>query len=241
MEGCNLNPTYTLGIDFGTLSARSVLVDIQTGEERISCVYEYPDGVIDKTLPGSCIPLPRDFSLQNPADYQTALEYLLTETWRQGGITPDAVHAIGVDFTACTMLPVDRTMTPLCFDPAYRENPHSWAKLWKHHGAQEEAQIIAETVRRRGETFLRRYGNQSSSEWYVAKLLEVYRKSPDIYHAASQFINASDWVTYLMTGVCASSYCTAGFKCFWSPREGYPNWDFLNPWLRALAMPWQKK
>ncbi len=219
---------YALGIDFGTQSARSVLVDIQTGEELEGILYPYPHGVIDRVLPGTDIPVGQDAALQDPVDYRAGLELLLKQTWEKAGIEPAAVRAIGVDFTSCTVLPVDEKMQPLCEDPAYRDDPHSWVKLWKHHGAQAQADRIREVAQQRGETFLQRYGNQSSSEWYLAKLLEVYEKAPQIYRKMRYFINASDWMNYLMTGQIATSYGAAGFHCFWSEEDGFPDQDFLE-------------
>ena len=224
----NEQAIYALGIDFGTQSARSVLVDINTGEELEGILYQYLDGVIDRVLPGTDIPVGQEAALQNPADYRTALELLLRDTWKRAGVEPGAVRAIGVDFTSCTVLPVDEKMQPLCEDPAYRENPHSWVKLWKHHGAQAQADRIREVAEQRGEGFLKRYGNQSSSEWYLAKLLEVYEKAPQIYQKMRCFINASDWMNYLMTGEVATSYGAAGFHCFWSEKDGFPDTDFLE-------------
>lgn len=219
---------YALGIDFGTQSARSVLVNIQTGEELEGILYQYPNGVIDRVLPGTEILAGQDAALQDPADYQAGLELLLSQTWKKANVAPEAVRAIGVDFTSCTVLPVDERMQPLCEDPAYREDPHSWVKLWKHHGAQEQADRIRAVAQQRGENFLQRYGNQSSSEWYLAKLLEVYEKAPQIYRKMRYFINASDWMNYLMTGKVATSYGAAGFHCFWSEKDGFPSQDFLE-------------
>lgn len=219
---------YALGIDFGTQSARSVLVNIRTGEELEGILFSYPDGVIDRVLPGTDIPVGKDAALQNPADYQAALELLLRQTWRKVGISAEAVAAIGVDFTACTMLPVDEKMRPLCENEKFRTDPHSWVKLWKHHGAQKQADRIKEVALKRGENFLKRYGSQSSSEWFLAKLLEVYEKTPEIYHAAYRFVNAGDWMNYLMTGEEATGSGMAGFHCFWSEEDGFPSWDFLE-------------
>lgn len=223
-----MNPKYALGIDYGTLSARSVLVDMQTGAEKASFVYTYPNGVIDSKLPGTEISLDQGFALQDPNDYREALHYLLKHTWEAAEIPPEQIACIGVDFTACTVLPVDEQMMPLCCDPTCRNDPHSWVKLWKHHGASAQNARIEAVAQERGETFLSRYGNYTSSEYYLPKLLETYCKSPEVFNKTHQFVHAGDWVTYLMTGNMATSYCTAGFKSFWNPKDGYPSHAFLE-------------
>lgn len=229
---------YSVGIDFGTLSARAVLLDTQTGKEIETSVYGYQDAVIDTFLPDTYIELPPDFALQNPMNYKDATEALLSDIWRKANVKPEDIISIGIDFTACTVLPVDETMVPLCFYEKYRDNPHSWVKLWKHHGAQREADIINETALRRGEEFIRHYGGTSSSEWFFAKLMEIYNKAPDIYEATYKFVEAGDWVVWLLTDNLATSTCMAGYKAFWNEREGYPSEDFfaaIDPGIRYIA------
>ena len=218
---------FSVGIDFGTLSARAVLVNTRTGEEAFTSIYGYQDAVIDRFLPYSDIELPADFALQNPADYRDAVEALLRDIASNSGAAPESIISIGIDFTACTVLPVDRDLQPLCASEAWRDNPHSWAKLWKHHGAQAEADDINATARRRGEEFLQRYGGSSSSEWFFAKVIEVYRRAPEVYRASYKFLEAGDWVTWLLTGELTTSTCMAGFKAFWSPESGYPSRSFF--------------
>jgi len=228
---------YTIGLDFGTLSARAILVDVNTGEEVAISVFGYQDAVIDKYLPGTNIKIPPEYALQNPRDYMEALECLLRDIWRKAGIRPEQVIGIGVDFTSCTMLPVDNNYMPLCFNPAYKESVHSWAKLWKHHGAQTEANHINETAKIRSEEFIKRYGNKSSSEWMFAKILETLNHDPIIYQNAYRFIEGCDWMVYLMTGEDHRNSCLAGYKSFWSKKDGYPSEDFfeaLDPRLKNV-------
>ncbi len=233
MEEC-----YAIGIDFGTLSARALLIDVGTGEEISTAIYGYQDAVIDRVLPETGVDLPVDFALQNPADYRDAAEGLLQELCKNSGINPKKIISIGIDFTACTVLPVDASLTPLCFHEKYRNNPHSWAKLWKHHGAQCEADFINTLARERGEDFIRWYGGISSSEWFFAKILEVYHKSPEIYESTYKFVEAGDWVVWLLTGQLTTSTCMAGFKAFWNDEEGYPSPEFfgaIHPGFRDVA------
>lgn len=222
-----MDAKYALGIDYGTLSARGALVDMMTGEEVCSLVYPYPHGAIDRELPGSGERLPQDFCVFSPVDYRDALEYLLTNVWRQAGVRPEQVLAIGLDATACSPVAVDADMQPLCLQEQWAGEPHAWPKLWKHMTAQAEADRINQVALRRGEKFLQRCGNTSSAQFFFAKLLEVYRKAPQVYRAMDRFVNVADWLVWLMTGRYCSSVCTAGYKCFWGP-EGFPSNDFFE-------------
>ena len=219
---------FALGIDFGTQSARGVLVNIRTGEELGDCLYTYPNGVIDRKLPGMDVALPTDFALQDPSDYRTALDTVLHDTWRSAGVDPDSVVAIGVDFTSCTILPVDENMVPLCEKPDWRPNIHSWGKLWKHHGAQKQAKRLADILARRQNSLLHRYGGEVLSEWFFPKLLELYENAPEVYRAAHKIVHAADWVNYLMTGTLTTGASTSGFHCFWSKEDGWPRRELLE-------------
>lgn len=219
---------YAIGLDFGTLSARAILVDVKTGEEVATSVFEFKDAVIDRYLPDTNIKLPPEFALQNPKDYMDALKFLLRDVWRKAGVLPEQVIGIGVDFTSCTMLPVDENYIPLCFDPSFKNSLHSWVKLWKHHGAQAQADTINAVAKRRLEDFIKRYGNKSSSEWMFAKILETLHHDPAVYHSAHRFIEGCDWIVYLMTGEDKRNSCLAGYKAFWSKKDGYPSDDFFE-------------
>ena len=219
---------YSIGLDFGTLSARAILVNVRTGEEIAISAFGYQDAVIDKFLPGTNVRIPSEFALQNPRDYMEALECLLKDVWRKAGISPEQVIGIGVDFTSCTMLPVDKNYLPLCFNPQYKDRVHSWAKIWKHHGAQQEANLINATAKKRSEEFLTRCGQKSSSEWMFAKILETLNNDPMIYHDAYRFIEGCDWMIYLLTGNDKRSSCLAGYKSFWSRKQGYPSDEYFE-------------
>ena len=142
-------PEYALGIDFGTESGRVMLVRLSGGEEAAWTVIPYPRGVIDRELPGGRA-LEPDWALQDPRDYLTVLTAGIPEVLRQSGVAADSIAGIGVDFTSCTMLPALADGTPLCTLAQYERNPHAWAKLWKHHAAQPEANRINELAKSRG-------------------------------------------------------------------------------------------
>ncbi len=215
---------YAVGVDFGTESGRALLVEVATGRELASAVYPYRHGVIDETLPGSRprVRLGPDWALQDPEDYVRTLRSTIPALLRETGMEPSDVVGIGIDFTACTMLPVLADGTPLCTLPDYRRSPHAWVKLWKHHAAQPEADEVNETARKLGERWLRRYGGKISSEWFVPKVLQILREAPEIYAAADRMIEAADWIVWRMTGQETRNSCTAGYKALWSKREGFP-------------------
>lgn len=218
---------YTIGVDFGTESGRALLVRVEDGREIASYVHPYHDGVIDDTLPTSGARLPPDFALQNPLDYIEVFKTAIPAVLRQSGVDPADVIGIGIDFTACTMLPTLADGTPLCTLPEWRDNPHAWVKLWKHHAAQPEADRINETARRMGEPWLDRYGGKISSEWFFSKALQILDEAPEVYAAADRLIEAADWVVWQLTGQEKRNSCTAGYKAIWSKREGFPRPEFF--------------
>lgn len=207
--------SYVLGLDFGTLSARALLVDVDTGAEVATAVHEYADGVIEEHLPGDKKRLPPDMALQNPADYLRALELAVPKVLRAAKVSPEQVIGIGTDFTSCTMLPTRADGTPLCFDQRWRQNPHAWVKLWKHHSAQPEANRINELGQQRGEAFIKAYGGRYSSEWFFSKLLETVNDAPQVYAAAERFIEAGDWIVWQLCGTERRNLSAAGFKAMW--------------------------
>jgi L-ribulokinase len=229
---------FALGVDFGTESGRTVLVDVRSGAEVASAVYRYSHGVIDRVLPSSGAELPAEWALQDPLDYIRTLRSTIPEVLRTGNANADDVIGLGIDFTACTMLPVDASGQPLCTDPRFANNPHAWVKLWKHHAAQPEADDVNRVARERGEPFLERYGGKISSEWLIPKILQTVREAPDVYAAAARFMEAADWVILQLTGNERRNACTAGYKAIWSKHDGYPSADYFaapDPELRGVV------
>ncbi len=222
---------YTIGVDFGTESGRALLVDVRDGREVASAVHAYGDGVIDQHLPGSDKPLPPDWALQNPYDYIEVFKQTIPAVLKQAGVKAEEVVGVAIDFTACTMLPTLKDGTPLCGVDQWRSNPHSWVKLWKHHAAQPEADLINETARKMGQGWLQRYGGKISSEWFFSKALQILNEAPEVYAAADRLIEACDWVIWQLTGVEIRNACTAGYKAM-VQEEGYPDRAYfgaLNP------------
>jgi L-ribulokinase len=229
---------YTIGVDYGTESGRTVLVNVTTGEEVATAVHPYGDGVIDEHLPGSDESLPPDFALQNPQDYIEVLKVTIPAVLQQSGVTSEDVIGIGTDFTACTMLPIDSDGAPLCVNPEWRANPYAWVKIWKHHAAQPEANQLNEIASRRGEKWLSLYGGKISSEWFFPKIWETLNKAPEVYQAADRYMEAADWIVLQLTGEEKRNSCTAGYKAIWNKQQGYPSNDFfgaLDPRLRHVV------
>ncbi|WP_444659294.1 ribulokinase [Caproiciproducens sp. R2] len=228
---------YTVGVDYGTLSGRAVLVDVQTGKELASSVYEYPHGVMDKNLPDGT-PLGHDWALQDPQDYLDVLADTIPAILKESGVSPDDVIGIGTDFTACTVLPVKADGTPLSFLPAYRSRPHAYVKLWKHHAAQDKANRLNEIAAARNEPWLKNYGGKISSEWAIPKIWQIVEEDPEIYDAMDRFIEAADWIIWQLCGKETRNSCTAGYKEIWNKRTGFPSDDFfraLHPKLEHVV------
>ena len=218
---------YTIGIDFGSLSGRAVIMDVESGEVCASSVYEYPHGVMSEQLPDGT-PLPVHTALQDPHDYIEVLRYTIPESLQKAGISPDAVVGLGIDFTACTMLPLDSDMHPLCEHEAYRSEPHAYVKLWKHHAAQPDADLLNRVAKEKGEPWLQSYGGRISSEWMFPKILQIAREAPAVYQSTARFMEAADWISFVLTGQETHSAPFAGYKALWNELDGYPSNSFFE-------------
>ncbi len=230
---------YAIGVDFGTLSGRAVIVDVADGRELATAVHHYANGVIDEYLPDSNVRLGPDWALQDPDDYIEVYKNAIPAVLKESGVAPEDVIGIGIDFTACTMLPTKADGTPLCRLPQWRQNPHAWVKLWKHHAAQPEANKLNAIARQSGfGEILDRYGGKISSEWFFPKVWQILDEAPEIYQAADRMIEAADWVIWQLTGVETRNSCTAGYKAMWSKTEGFPPKEFfkaLDPRLENVV------
>ena len=229
---------YSIGVDYGTQSGRAVLVDVETGKEIASAVKVYTHGVMDEYLPDGTTKLGPDWALEHPNDYLEVLQITVPAVLKEAGVSAEDVIGLGIDFTACTMLPIDKNGDPLCFSEKYKSNPHSYVKLWKHHAAQDEANKLNEIAASRNEAFLKRYGGKISSEWLVPKIWQILNEDADLYNDADRFIEATDWVILQLTGEERRNSCTAGYKAIWHKQEGYPSKEFfkaLDPRLENLV------
>jgi L-ribulokinase len=215
-----------VGVDFGTLSGRALVVRVSDGAELGTAVHQYPHGVMDSELAATGERLPPDWALQDPEDYRDVLREAVPAALARAGTDPAQVIGIGTDFTACTVLPATADGTPLCQLPEFAGRPHAYVKLWKHHAAQPQADAINALARERGEPWLARYGGKISSEWQYAKALQLLAEDPEIYQRAERWIEAADWIVWQLTGTESRNACTAGYKGIWQDGR-YPSREFL--------------
>lgn len=216
---------YVIGIDFGTLSARTAVVDPSCGRTVGEATVEYPHAVMDKTLPcGTKVPTAA--ALQHPDDYLYALKTGIAAALASANVNPADVSALCMDFTSCTVVAHKLDGTPICDLPGFASDPHAYVKLWKSHSAVQEAQDFYAVAKAQNQPFLKNHGDQVSSEWMFPKILETYRHSPAVYEAAERFSEAADWLSLMLTGVETHSAPFAGNKAFY--EDAYPAADFFE-------------
>ncbi|SNY36860.1 ribulokinase [Paractinoplanes atraurantiacus] len=223
---------YTIGVDFGTLSGRAVVVRVEDGAEVGAAVHEYAHGVIERTLPATGQQLRPDWALQDPDDYIDVLRTAVPEALEVAGIDPADVIGIATDFTACTVLPALADGTPLC--RVLEDRPHAYPKLWKHHAAQPQADRISDLAHERGEPWIARYGGRISSEWQFAKALQVLEEDPEVYARTERWIEAADWIIWQLCGRETRNACTAGYKGIFQDGQ-YPDKAYLEALNPAFA------
>ncbi|WP_194903929.1 ribulokinase [Catenulispora rubra] len=229
----NTDDRHVVGVDFGTLSGRAVVVRVRDGAELGTGVHAYADAVLERALP-SGQRLPPDWALQNPADWREVLRRAVPAALADSGVHPASVIGIATDFTACTVLPTTRGGTPLCEVDGLADRPHAWPKLWKHHAAQPQADRINAAAHERGEKWIGRYGGRISSEWQFAKALQVLEEDPEVYDLTDRWIEAADWIVWQLCGQETRNTCTAGYKGIFQDGA-YPSQDYLATLAPAFA------
>ena len=217
---------HVIGVDFGTLSGRAVVVRVSDGAELGSAVHPYEHAVVERTLPATGEQLPPDWALQMPGDWVQVLKTAVPEALAASGVDPATVIGIGTDFTACTVLPTLADGTPLSDLEQFRTRPHAYPKLWKHHAAQPHADRINALAEERGETWLARYGGRISSEWEFAKALQLLEEDPEVYAATERWVEAADWIIWQLSGTYLRNACTAGYKGIYQDGR-YPSREYL--------------
>ncbi len=226
-----MNNRYSIGIDFGTLSARAVLLDITSGEEICTALSEYRHGVMDRYLAYNGEKLPPDFALQDPSDYIVSLKAVVSDILRDSGVVSTDIVGIGVDFTCSTVLPVYKDGTPLCFDKRFASNAHAYVKLWKHHAAKRYADKLNSVA---SPELLKYYGGKISCEAMIPKIYEVLECAPEIYEAADHFMEAGEWITMYLTGKYTKSLSLAEAKALYIYENGYPQKEFFASFDKRL-------
>ncbi|MFC7258169.1 ribulokinase [Streptomyces lutosisoli] len=214
-----------VGVDFGTLSGRALVVRVSDGAELGVAEHPYRHAVLDQQLPDGTR-LPPDWALQVPSDYLDVLRHAVPEALDRAGVRPEQVIGIGTDFTACTVLPTLADGTPLCDLPEFVARPHAYVKLWRHHAAQDQADRINALAAERQEAWLGRYGGRISSEWEFAKALQLLEEDPEIYRRTERWVEAADWIVWQLCGTYVRNACTAGYKGQYQDGA-YPSRDYL--------------
>ena len=216
-----MKQTYTIGVDFGTQSARAVLCRVSDGAVLSESECPYAHGVMSDRLPCGT-PLPPDYALQHPQDFLDGLHATVHGVLDQSDINRADIIGMGMDFTCSTPLPVDKAGTPLCFDPRFERNPHAYIKLWKHHAAQWEAARLTELMREHDPELLPCVGGRLSPEAFFPKVWQVLREAPDVFDAADRFLEVGDWLTQRLTGNENLARSLATHKAQYREGVGYP-------------------
>ena len=215
---------YTIGLDYGTNSVRSIVADCQTGAVLGSGIYEYVHGTqgIIEDLKDPNI------ARQHPADYLTGLESTITSALCEAKVSGKDVIGIGVDATASTPIPLDNQGQPLAFCPSFSDNLAAMAWLWKDHTSIVEAKEITERAIAMRPAYMAACGGAYSSEWFWAKVLHCARTAPDVFKATKRWIELTDYIPYVLTGEIVPGLCAAGHKGLYSPEwNGFADEEFL--------------
>lgn len=220
------NRPYVCGYDFGTLSCRITVSDRSTGETVYEAGVDYPHGVISQQLPESDVVLGLDWALQDPEDYLEVMTQLTRMALEK--VAPEEIAAIGTDFTNCTVVALGADGRPLCMQENFRQTPHAWPKLWKHHAAQPYAKRIEEILTAENVDWFPLYGRNVSSEWLFPKVLQVYEEAPEVYAAAGTFLEAADYIPYWLTGNLVRNSATLGVNAFYEEGRGFPQKELLE-------------
>jgi len=243
-------PRYSIGLDFGTNSVRTIIVDVANGREIASCVWPYEHGA-----EGVILSKDPNLARQHPADYLKGAEVSIKAALRQANravksFRPDRVIGIGVDTTGSTPLPVDRDGKPLAFKRKFASNPAAMAWLWKDHTGVAEAEEITDLAARLRPHYLAKCGGTYSSEWFFSKILHCLRTSPEVFDAAYTWVEMADWIPAALTGTespddITVGVCAAGHKAMYNDAwGGYPDKRFLSrldPKLGKLRSRLQEK
>jgi len=230
---------YALGLDYGTLSVRGILLDMDTGEEAAVESFEYPHKVLSKRLPDGTS-IPHEYALAVPQDYLEGLGKVVRSLLKNHEVKPEQIRGIGMDVTSASVIPVNEEGKAMSMVPGFESHPHSYIKLWKHHGAKEYALRMERTARARGEEWLSLVGGNISCEMFIPKTLETQEEDPEVYERCSTFLEVGDWLTWYMTGTCTRSASMAGCNSYYRRGIGYPSEDFFQA-MNPEAEPVTKK
>ena len=219
---------FVVGLDFGTLSARAVLVSALNGETYAETTYIYPHGVITGSLP-SGHSIPDNYALADPSDYRAALIFCLQFVSERCRFFNGKIVGIGIDATTYTMVPCYKSGTSLGESDELKDDPMAYIKLWKHHGAVAQAKRIERLHKSTGGfPAVECYGKTVNCEWALPKLLETYEESPAVFSKAARFCDLGEWLAWILTDHPVNSLYSAGFKGMFTPDAGFPSEAVLN-------------
>lgn len=226
---------YAIGLDFGTNSCRSLIVNITNGKELANCVFSYPSGEEGVVTSASEPYLAR----QNPKDYLQGIEVTIKNSVKIAKKVDDKfstkkIIGIGVDTTGSSPLPIDAEGNPLCFDDKFKNEPDAMVWLWKDHTSFKEAQRITDLAKEIRPEYLSKIGGTYSSEWFWSKIFHLKNKNPEVFNSAFSFVEICDWLPAVLTGRkdpanYKRSICAAGHKAIFNDKwGGLPDKEFLN-------------
>lgn len=219
-----MSEKFSIGLDFGTLSARAVIVNVKDGKPfPYESVFTYPHAILTEI---NGIKLPSNYALQHPKDYIDALDFLLCDVLKNNEVNKASIIGIGIDFTDCTVLPINKDFTPLCFTDKYKSEPHAYAKIWKHHTNEKYAQLIENSVLNYDSSILSVSGGKMTSEFLIPKLYETFCEAPDLYRDTYKFMLAGDYVASLLIGKKAIHSKAYTAKQHYNDTK-YPSKDFF--------------
>jgi L-ribulokinase len=227
-------------LDFGTGSARALVVDTATGQSLGEQVVGYPRGARDAASHGG-LSLPPRWVIQQPDDFLQAARALLRWLGTFAAGRDLRIAAIAVSATSCTVLPCLADGTPMTALAEFADEKHAWVKLWKHHAAARYADRVTES----GAPFLQRYDGRTSAEWSLAKAMETMDGAPGLWRTTERWIDVADWIGWNLCGAEVRSASIAGCKNRWQPdRGGFPDAEDLesigpgvSSWLDKLTEP----
>ena len=226
--------TYTIGLDYGSLSCRGILVSTTDGTILAENEFVYPHAVIDHQLPDGT-PLQPQWALQDPDDFRQALYHIIPNLLKASQVQPSQVIAIGIDSTASTIIPVAEGLVPLCEQPSFRNRPHAWPKMWKHHAAAAEAvEITAAAVAQKLPVVVKS-GGAIGCESLMPKVLQIFHEDAETFQNTVSFFELCDWIVSLLAGREVRSTPLLTCKSMWTPQNGYPKGQPFNAITPKLA------
>ena len=233
---------YAIGLDFGTNSCRSLIVDLSDGTELASYVFPYPSGKDGILLD----PKEPNLARQNPQDYLDGIKETITNAISKAKkenseFNPENIIGIGIDTTGSSPMPVNSEGKPLCFLPEFKNNLDAMAWLWKDHTGHSEAAQITELANKTRPEYLSKIGGTYSSEWFWSKILHCHNTDPDVFNEAKSFVEICDWIPAVLTAEThpekiKRSVCAAGHKAMYNSEwGGLPDKKFLSALSPALV------